>query len=103
VSSITIQIGIRVTPAEDERLANALNPWFTFQIVETNAPDEYDGFDTMTIENYGPSRLVLINRDYYDWQTQRYASGGYKAAQMDDDSRLAESVIEKLWWRIECK
>ena len=50
-------------------------------LYQTLAPEAYDGFGTRTIgaaEFSGQvMRRVWINPQHYDWQTQRYASGGY--------------------------
>ncbi len=51
----------------------------------TDAPEVYDGFGTKTIGIVGTSkrhggnavRRVAIERDHFEWQTGRYASGSY--------------------------
>jgi hypothetical protein len=47
----------------------------TWEIWETNAPREYDGFGTFTIYEFEGTRTVLIRCEHRDWQATRYASG----------------------------
>lgn len=46
----------------------------------TNAPEAYDGFGTWTVSRCDDGqRLVRIYHDHLEWQTKRYASGGFVA------------------------
>lgn len=62
-------------------------------LIWTDAPVEYDGFGTATIESAGTRaifghvrRLVAVDPNYLDWQKCRYASGlfGYLTVGEDD-------------------
>lgn len=64
----------------------------------TTAPNDYDGFGTEMAE--GPFewegkqlRRVLIDPDFFSWQTGRYGSGGH--GDWDEDPRVAEARIRE--------
>jgi len=64
----------------------------------TTAPNDYDGFGTEMAE--GPFewegkqlRRVLIDPDFFSWQTGRYGSGGH--GDWDEDPRVTEARIKE--------
>lgn len=64
----------------------------------TTAPTDYDGFGTETAEGpfeweKKPLRRVLIDPDYYSWQTGRYGSGGH--GEWDEDPRVTDARIKE--------
>jgi hypothetical protein len=64
----------------------------------TTAPADYDGFGTETAEGPIPwegrsLRRVLIDPEYFSWQTGRYGSGGH--GDWDEDPRVTEARIKE--------
>jgi hypothetical protein len=47
----------------------------SWEVVETDAPKEYDGFGTFQLTDCGGERIVMVRTEHWDWQTNRYASG----------------------------
>lgn len=58
-----------------------------YRAYETTAPQDYDGFGTISIHNVpdGHLRWVLIRTEHETWQVLRYRSGMYSAKRMDND------------------
>jgi hypothetical protein len=58
--------------------------------IYTNCPTDYDGFSTTTAEvvgttDRGPLRRVVCEQRDFDWQMQRYLSGGvFEVSDRDD-------------------
>jgi hypothetical protein len=65
----------------------------TYQLYETNAPENYDGFGTMGIYSGGENRFVLIDVKHLEWQVQRYRSGIFKADKSDIPIEWAEQIL----------
>jgi hypothetical protein len=58
---------------------------------QTRAPKDYDGFGTFCIHEYEGDRLVLIRAEHFNWQTARYASGGF-AVVMPEEWQYSEAI-----------
>ena len=86
----TINIAIGQAPFNDERMTS-------WEIWETNAPKDYDGFGTFTIHQYNGTRTVLIRCEHWTWQTARYQSGNKWSKRSDFDP---DDVAKALWDRI---
>lgn len=51
-----------------------------YVVVDTNAPETYDGFGTLTLFTRDDgSREVAVERRHLNWQAGRYRSGLYRA------------------------
>ena len=48
-----------------------------YEVYETSAPSDYDGFGTITVADYGTERTVLIRHEHASWQLGRYQSGNH--------------------------
>ena|ERR1051326_6799586 len=68
---------------------------FNFVIRLTNAPEDYDGFNTLTLQKSSNTkkRLVVIQERFLEWQEGRYASGMYTCEK--PESSLAKEVAER--------
>ena len=88
MSALNIAIG--TVPGDFERVTS-------WEICETDAPVDYDGFGTFTVHEYDGIRTVLIRCEHWDWQTVRYASGNkfHRPSSFDVDD-----VAKVLWDRI---
>jgi len=66
--------------------------------VFTDAPVDYDGFDTFTVfESESKMRVVLIRAEDYGWQTARYSSGNHMWEESaHDEAAIAEFLWERL-------
>src|ERR1051326_1287384 len=77
----------------------------------TDAPKIYDGFGTMTVQEFGhpltapdvetkgDARLVLVRAEHLNWQQSRYSSGLHASHMAPDFFRpqdLAEKLFQKL-------
>jgi hypothetical protein len=103
MSSATINIAIGQAPFDGERMTS-------WEIWETDAPIDYDGFGTFQIMQYEDElsrkepkamlRTVLIRSEHWGWQTARYASG---MALSRPSSLDAGDVATFLWHRISGK
>lgn len=73
------------------KIGNIETAW---EIWETNAPRDYDGFGTFTIYEFNGERTVLIRCEHWNWQTARYQSGNHwhRASAFDE-----ELVAKHLW------
>ncbi len=69
----------------------------TWEVWETEASVDYDGFGTFTIMELGGVRTVLIRSEHWDWQTSRYASGFCVSRKSDFDPK---DVADFLWKRL---
>jgi hypothetical protein len=103
MSSATINIAIGQAPFDGERMTS-------WEIWETDAPKDYDGFGTFQIMEYEDElsrkepkamlRTVLIRSEHWDWQTARYGSG----MALSRPSGLDPADVAKfLWQRISGK
>ncbi len=68
-------------------------------IVMTNAPKDYDGFGTFTVNQSGKDRIVAIQEQHLDWQTHRYGSGLYACTNYEK-SNCDDHYAEMIWKRI---
>lgn len=103
MSSTTINIAIGQAPFEGERMT-------TWEVWETDAPRDYDGFGTFTIMEYEDKlsskadppmlRTVLIRSEHWDWQTSRYCSGMNLSRPSGLD---VDDVAKFLWQRVSGK
>ena len=66
----------------------------SWEVWETDAPAEYDGFGTFQIMAVDKERTVLIRTEHWDWQTQRYSSGMH----LHKPSSLAEEDVQMFLW-----
>src|SRR5579872_4998389 len=61
----------------------------TFEVYETTAPEDYDGFGTITLRPAkaprGP-RIVGVLPEHREWQLNRYGSGLYPATTAEWDA-----------------
>jgi hypothetical protein len=69
----------------------------SWEVWETDAPIEYDGFGTFQIASYLKERTVLIRSEHKDWQTNRYGSGFHKHG---PSSQAENDVCMFLWNRL---
>jgi hypothetical protein len=72
-------------------IGNTASSW---EVWETDAPIDYDGFGTFQIASYLAVRTVLIRSEHKEWQTGRYASGFHKT----EPSSLAENDVCMFLW-----
>lgn len=101
--SATINIAIGQAPFDDERMTS-------WEIWETDAPRDYDGFGTFTIMEYEDKlsskadppmlRTVLIRCEHWNWQTARYSSGMHLSRPAGLDPA---DVAAFLWKRVSAK
>jgi hypothetical protein len=73
-----------------------------WEIWDTTAPPDYDGFGTFTIYDQrhgkeGGCRTVLIRSEHKDWQLGRYQSGNHQQKESVFD---AAHVATYLWNRL---
>lgn len=72
-----------------------------WHIVETNAPEKYDGFGTFTIKRAGQDlrgdlRVVLVRDQHLEWQRARYASGLFDSGR---STALSVAEVAALFWK----
>jgi hypothetical protein len=75
-----------------------------FVIRQTNAPQSYDGFGTISLVDCGDPndranyiRLVAMRPDHQEWQEGRYGSGMNNVTEPIIDARgLRETIFNKL-------
>jgi hypothetical protein len=72
----------------------------TYIVKETNAPESYDGFGTITINDLSKTRIVLIEEDNFDWQSSRYYSGTYALANIEADGYTTRDAANELYARL---
>jgi hypothetical protein len=78
----------------------------SYTLVETNAPQRYDGFGTFEVYDSGPkdrsdadqTRFVLVDDKHLEWQQGRYGSGLYVSKVEEND--LTNWVREKLYKKL---
>jgi hypothetical protein len=68
-----------------------------FIVLDTNAPQDYDGFGTFTASEYNGDRTVLVRAEHLNWQTLRYSSGNKWWRPTEHD---ITAVTEHLWNRV---
>lgn len=86
----TINIAIGQHPFDSEKLTS-------WEVCETNAPVDYDGFGTFAIHEYDGVRTVLIRCEHWNWQTARYSSGNKWCKPSNHD---LSTITTLLWDRI---
>jgi hypothetical protein len=95
----------------DERITTSITideRKIVYELWETSAPSDYDGFGTFTIAaNVGTdsrgrkTRVVLIEVENVDWQTSRYASGlCLVEPKTEYPDSLRAWATEKLWHKL---
>lgn len=72
-----------------------------YLIYVTSAPEEYDGFGTITVKKspLGKKRYILIHEKHLDWQINRYLSGRHLAEECDLDN-IERFIAEHIWNKI---
>jgi hypothetical protein len=70
----------------------------TYNVMDTNAPVDYDGFGTFTLAEYGEFRTVMIREEHFGWQTARFSSGNKWSRPTEHDRK---DIIQALWKRLE--
>lgn len=66
---------------------------------QTTAPEDYDGFGTITLHRNSPElRWVLVRVEHENWQIPRYRSGLYSVIPFDSDNPDAPSLGEVEQW-----
>ena len=66
------------TPANDYVIRIGLFE-SAYKAYETAAPEDYDGFGTISLHRKASLRWVLIRAEHEKWQVERYRSGVYQA------------------------
>jgi len=72
------------------------NDLVLYQIRQTKAPCQYDGFGTFEVANYAGDRVVLIRDEHYQWQMGRYASGLFAC---DEPALTDIADVKAILWR----
>lgn len=104
----TRHVGItyRTLGEEEAEILEEIPAYPDAVVLATEAPEAYDGFGTRTLALIGQSkrgnavRLVLVHREHFTWQTERYASGSHaftsERMSLDDFIRFGD-------WNLSCK
>jgi hypothetical protein len=66
-----------------------------YHVMETDAPQAYDGFGTFAIDEYNGERTVLIRDEHFTWQTMRYSSGNHWSR----PCLVGEQAIREILWK----
>ncbi len=74
---------------------------FVYHFYQTDAPKAYDGFGTITVMEWGSTRIVGIRTAHCEWQLMRYTSGLHKVETLEDHWR--SDIIDALWRRFSGK